>query len=105
MAGSRWSRRMPPRTATEGIMPKSNTRKLNDTQLVILSSASQREDGFAVLPEGVRAASVKAAAYWDGGYMGNPAIYPLIYHCETPDVVVVHINPMTTNVSRALVDT
>ena len=42
-------------------MPKSNTRKLNDTQLVILSSASQREDGFAVLPEGVRGASVKAA--------------------------------------------
>ena len=42
-------------------MPKSHTRKLNDTQLVILSSASQREDGLAVLPEGVRAASVKAA--------------------------------------------
>src|SRR5829696_4199746 len=42
-------------------MPKSNTRKLNDTQLVILSSASQREDGLAVLPEDVRAASVKAA--------------------------------------------
>src|SRR5215204_6103780 len=42
-------------------MPNSNTRKLNDTQLVILSSASQREDGFAVLPEGVRAASGKAA--------------------------------------------
>src|SRR5829696_5420034 len=42
-------------------MPNSNTRKLNDTQLVILSSASQREDGLAVLPEGVRAASVKAA--------------------------------------------
>src|SRR5215203_7371385 len=61
MAGSRWWRRMPPRTATEGIMPKSKTRKLNDTQLVILSSASQREDGLAVLPEGVRAASVKAA--------------------------------------------
>src|SRR3954471_822938 len=42
-------------------MPNSNTRKLNDTQLVILSSASQRDDGFAVLPEGVGAASVKAA--------------------------------------------
>ena len=42
-------------------MPKSKTRKLNDTQLVILSSASQREDGLAVLPEGMRAASVKAA--------------------------------------------
>ena len=33
-------------------MPKSNTRKLNDTQLVILSSASQREDGFAVHQNG-----------------------------------------------------
>ena len=42
-------------------MPKSNTRKLNDTQLVIPSSASQREDGLAVLPEGMRAASIKAA--------------------------------------------
>src|SRR5215203_2167021 len=42
-------------------MPKSHSRKLNDTQLVILSSASQREDGFAVLPEDVRAASLKAA--------------------------------------------
>ena len=42
-------------------MPNSNTRKLNDTQLVILSSTSQREDGLAVLPEGMRAASVKAA--------------------------------------------
>ena len=25
--------------------------------------------------------------------MGNPAIYPLIYHCETPDVVAVHNHP------------
>jgi hypothetical protein len=39
----------------------SNTPKLNDTQLVILSSASQREDGLALLPEGVRAAPAKAA--------------------------------------------
>ena len=42
-------------------MPKSHSRKLNDTQLIILSSASQREDGLAVLPKGVRAASLKAA--------------------------------------------
>src|SRR5829696_8799983 len=40
---------------------KSHSRKLNDTQLIILSSASQREDGLAVLPKGVRAASLKAA--------------------------------------------
>ncbi len=32
--------------------------------------------------------------YWDGGYMGNPAIFPLIYGCESRDVVIVHINPI-----------
>ena len=32
--------------------------------------------------------------YWDGGFMGNPAIYPLIYHCHSQDVVIVHINPI-----------
>ena len=33
-------------------------------------------------------------AYWDGGYAGNPAIFPL-YNKELPeDVVIVSINPM-----------
>jgi NTE family protein len=26
--------------------------------------------------------------------MGNPAIFPLIYECQSPDVVVVHIDPI-----------
>src|SRR3954469_19706199 len=43
-------------------MPKPNTPKLNDTQLVILSSASQREDGLASAPEGVKAVAAKAAS-------------------------------------------
>src|SRR5215217_5838620 len=42
-------------------MPKSNTPRLNDTQLVILSSASQREDGLAVLPESLKASAAEAA--------------------------------------------
>ena len=33
-------------------------------------------------------------AYWDGGYMGNPALYPLHYHTRAPDIVIVHINPL-----------
>lgn len=35
--------------------------------------------------------------YWDGGYMGNPAIFPLIYGSKTNDVVIVHINPLVRN--------
>jgi Protein of unknown function (DUF3489) len=46
---------------TEGIMPKSTTPNLNDTQLIILSSASQREDGLAVLPESLKASAAKTA--------------------------------------------
>jgi hypothetical protein len=42
-------------------MPKSNTPKLSDTQLIILSSAAQREDGLAVLPETLKGGAAKAA--------------------------------------------
>lgn len=48
----------------------------------------------ACLPFLFQATQIDGEAYWDGGYMGNPAIYPLIYGCETRDVVVVHINPI-----------
>jgi NTE family protein len=33
-------------------------------------------------------------AYWDGGYTGNPALYPLHYRTKTPDILIVHINPL-----------
>jgi NTE family protein len=33
-------------------------------------------------------------AYWDGGYMGNPALYPLIYRTDATDTIIVHINPL-----------
>src|SRR3954464_2395122 len=46
---------------TEGIMPKATTPKLNDVQLVILSSASQRNDGLAVVPENVPTAALNKA--------------------------------------------
>ncbi|MCP5432509.1 MAG: patatin-like phospholipase family protein [Alphaproteobacteria bacterium] len=46
------------------------------------------------LPQLFQAVEVDGEFYWDGGYMGNPAIYPLIYHCRSADVIVVHINPI-----------
>ncbi|WP_112322608.1 patatin-like phospholipase family protein [Oceanibium sediminis] len=33
-------------------------------------------------------------AYWDGGYMGNPALFPLFYETQTADIMIVHINPI-----------
>ena len=48
----------------------------------------------ACLPFLFQAVEIDGEAYWDGGYMGNPAIFPLIYNCESADVVIVHINPI-----------
>lgn len=33
-------------------------------------------------------------AYWDGGYTGNPALYPLHDNTTAQDLVIVHINPL-----------
>ncbi|WP_433996139.1 patatin-like phospholipase family protein [Bradyrhizobium lablabi] len=48
----------------------------------------------ACLPNMFHAVEIDGEAYWDGGYMGNPAIFPLIYGCDSADVVIVHINPL-----------
>lgn len=48
----------------------------------------------ACLPFLFQAVEVDGEYYWDGGYMGNPALFPLIYSCQSRDIVVVHINPL-----------
>jgi NTE family protein len=48
----------------------------------------------ACLPFVFQAVEIDGEHYWDGGYMGNPALFPLIYDCESADIVVVHINPI-----------
>src|SRR6187401_2492593 len=48
----------------------------------------------AALPLVFRAVEIDGESYWDGGYMGNPAIFPLLHANETDDVLVVQINPL-----------
>jgi NTE family protein len=48
----------------------------------------------ACLPLAFRAVEIEGESYWDGGYLGNPAIAPLIQECVSKDVVIVQINPM-----------
>jgi NTE family protein len=61
-------------------------------------------DGAAITPEALMASAclptvfqaveIGGEAYWDGGYAGNPALFPL-YAPELPaDIVVVSINPI-----------
>jgi NTE family protein len=48
----------------------------------------------ACLPTVFQTVYVDGEPYWDGGYMGNPAIFPLIYGCDSRDVLIVQINPI-----------
>jgi NTE family protein len=48
----------------------------------------------ACLPTVFQAVEIGGHAYWDGGYSGNPALFPL-YQPDLPDdVVIVSINPL-----------
>jgi NTE family protein len=48
----------------------------------------------ACLPTVFQAVEIGGEPYWDGGYTGNPAIYPLIYNTEALDILLVRINPL-----------
>lgn len=48
----------------------------------------------ACLPLLFKAVQIGDQHYWDGGYSGNPALYPLIYNTECSDVLLVQINPI-----------
>ena len=48
----------------------------------------------ACLPHLFRAVEIDGEAYWDGGYVGNPALYPLIGATQTENLLLVQINPV-----------
>jgi NTE family protein len=48
----------------------------------------------ACLPTVFQTVWVDGEPYWDGGFMGNPAIFPLIYGTQSADVIIVQINPI-----------
>ena len=48
----------------------------------------------ACLPTLHHAVEIDGEHYWDGGFTANPAIYPLLYECTTPDILMVLLNPL-----------
>ncbi len=48
----------------------------------------------ACLPFLFQAVQVGNAFYWDGGYSGNPPLFPLIEQCDSRDILIVQINPV-----------
>jgi len=48
----------------------------------------------ACLPFIFQAVEIDGEPYWDGGYTGNPALFPLIYDSRALDILLVKVNPL-----------
>ena len=48
----------------------------------------------ACLPTVFRSVFIDGEPFWDGGYMGNPALYPIFYEAAADDLLLVQINPV-----------
>ncbi len=48
----------------------------------------------ACLPNIHKAIEIDGAYYWDGGFSGNPAVFPLIYECVADDVLIILLQPL-----------
>jgi NTE family protein len=48
----------------------------------------------ACLPTMFRAVEIDGEPYWDGGYVGNPTITPLVRETDARDTILVQINPI-----------
>jgi NTE family protein len=51
----------------------------------------------ACLPHLYKAVAIGDAHYWDGGFMANPTVFPLVFHCDSRDVLIVQIDSLTTD--------
>jgi NTE family protein len=47
----------------------------------------------ACLPQLFQAVEINGEPYWDGGYLANPALWPLFYDPTPPDILIVNLNP------------
>jgi NTE family protein len=48
----------------------------------------------ACLPQLFQAVEIDGEPYWDGGYVGNPSLWPFFYHCSSRDILLVQLNPI-----------
>ncbi len=48
----------------------------------------------ACLPFMFQTVTIDGTPYWDGGYMGNPVLFPLIERSPCADIAIVQINPL-----------
>ena len=102
----------PIREVLENIIDIEKIKKYCETKLFICATNVKtgkirifKEDELSIdailasacLPKLFQAVEVEGEYYWDGGYLGNPAIFPLIYNTNILDIVILHVVPIVRN--------
>ncbi|MBL8640265.1 MAG: patatin-like phospholipase family protein [Alphaproteobacteria bacterium] len=99
----------PLRTILEDMVDFEKIRATKEVQLFITATNVQTGDdkifrtpeltcdmvlASCALPTIFQAVEVDGQYYWDGGYVGNPSLWPLFYEVSADDVLIVHVNPL-----------
>ncbi|HEY5082576.1 MAG TPA: patatin-like phospholipase family protein [Bauldia sp.] len=82
--------------ANDGLKLFISATNVRTGKIKIFSGAEVTSDAVmasACLPYLFRAVEIGEEAYWDGGYTGNPALFPFFEETETADILVVQVNP------------
>jgi NTE family protein len=62
----------------------------------------------ACLPIVFQAVEIDGVPYWDGGYMGNPVLFPFMEVCRSQDIMLVQVHPLhreaTPKTAREVLD-
>jgi NTE family protein len=60
------------------------------------------------IPSVFQSVEINGEYFWDGGFMGNPPIFPLVYNCRSSDVLLIMVNPIRIKelpkTARAILD-
>ena len=88
-----------------------NTTNVRSGKIRVFAHPEMRVEALlasACLPNLQKAVEIDGEHYWDGGFMGNPAMFPLLYNCEASDIILIEINPISIeeipDSARAIID-
>jgi len=73
------------------------TTQVRTGKLKIFDNATINIDALlasACLPSIHRAIEIDGELYWDGGFSGNPPVFPLIFNCRHRDIIIVLLHPL-----------
>jgi NTE family protein len=83
--------------ANEGLRLFISATNVRDGKIKVFSGHEVTADAVmasACLPHLFRAVEIDGEAYWDGGYSGNPALFPFFTETRAEDILLVQINPV-----------